>query len=176
MQTSASCTAVETGQDCQEFINTNPGCRDFTARFDWSACNLEPRPMIVRSDSSNVKIAKKLNGVTTNQRIAQVKGNLGPRGGDNCDTFGPEFRNYNTCSTEGNVFYSVNVQGTNEDGNYWYECQDFTFGKVVFKEPLAPVAPPTPCKPTPGKGGKGGKGGRGRNNNPRVRGRRARVM
>ncbi len=143
MSTNASCTVVETGQDCQEFVDQNPGpCKNFNAKFEWEACNGEPRFMEVMSEPSNVKIARKVNGQMQNTRINRV-GNLGPVGSSTaCQKFGPEYRSYSTCSDEGNVFFSINVQGTKPNGNYWYECQDFTFQKVVFN-PLPITAAPT---------------------------------
>ena len=189
MQTSAKCTVEGTGQDCQDFINSHPEClpdrdvgKDFTAKFEWEACNLEPRTMSIISDASNVKIAAQVNGQMYNEKIGQVKAKLGSAAGANsgssCQKIRPLTRDYNTCSNDLNkqpekVFFSINVQGTKPNGKYWYECQDFTFKNIQFntKGNISPNAPPTdpptdPPTPAPSKGKGKGRGRReGRNHN-----------
>ncbi len=167
MSTATSCKTVETGQDCQDYVDEHPECKTFTAKFEWEACNLEPRFMEVISESSNVKIARKVNGQMQNTRIDRV-GNLGPAGSlSSCEKFGPEYRTYNTCNDDGNVFFSVNVQGTRPNGKYWYECQDFTFQNLKFHpEPIITRSPTKSPVAAPSKG-KGGKGSRNLNGNRR---------
>jgi len=139
MSTDISCTVTNTNKSCQDFIYEHPECVDFQATYKWSACNLEPRDMIIKSKQSNVKLGKKVDGVTSFERIGQVQSLL-PKG--TCEDF-IFARQYNTCSDE-KVFFGINVQGTNTNKKYWYECQSFKFDNVFFNHIPAPTASPVP--------------------------------
>ncbi len=137
MQTSVTCDVFGSEIECQDFIDsTEVGkCLFFEAQLTWQACNLEARPMKIFTKSSNIKIGKKEDGEIINERIGQVGDLLGPIGDEtSCETFGPVVRRYNTCASSSSAFFSINVQGTRPNGKYWYECQDFSFKNLIFKD------------------------------------------
>ncbi len=143
MQTSATCTVLGSDKECQEFIDsTEVGrCQFFEAQFTWEACNLEPRQMEIFTKSSNIKMGRRADGESTNEIIGQIGEFLGPVGNEtSCESFGPVVRVYNTCASSTSIFYSINVQGTRPNGKYWYECQDFTFQNLIFKDEEAIIS------------------------------------
>jgi len=161
-----------TTTSCQDFINQEKRanrCTDFTASFEWKACNYQEYKMKIFRDASNVKISEKTNnGGTINTRIAKVKDSLRP---SECEEFGPETKEINSCA-DGKLFYSINLQGSKKNGKFWYECQDFTFESLERPPARAPIN--ASCGR--GKGGNcpPSKGGNGRNTLSRKRRRATR--
>lgn len=157
---------------------------DFRASFEWEACNNQPYDMTIFRSASNVKIAVERNGETINDRIDRVQSVLNQGA---CQEFGPRIKNVNTCADE-KLFYSINVQGSNRKGKFWFECQEFTFKNLKFGTQAPTVSPTVSVQPShkpssacgygksgncPPSKGKGGKGGKGANNASVRRNRRA---
>ena len=152
-QTDAACMREGTATSCQDYIDEQRGaglCTNFNAEFTWKACNYQPYNMKIFSNASNVKISvKKFNGVNANEKIANVQG---PIGSGQCKYFGPVVKNISTCADDEKLFYSINLQGSKENGKFWYECQDFTFKNLQRREKVQKPPTKAPSAPSRGKG------------------------
>lgn len=130
MNTEVECKVTGTQTSCQEYIDTagkRDLCLHFDATFSWKACNNENYDMRIFSSSSDVKLARTVNGRSRTNVVGQVQDlNAGQ-----CQLFHSEVRNINSCSQD-KLFFSVNVQGSRPNGKYWYECQDYSFQSLQF--------------------------------------------
>jgi hypothetical protein len=152
VDTEATCKTTD-GKLCQDFINEqNPAeCKDFEASFTWKACNNESYQMKIFSDASNVKIAEKIGGRRSNEVIANIQGPINPGECEKVELT----KTISTCFQESEkLFYSINLQGSKQNGKFWFECQDFTFKNLQRREAITRQPAPAPA-PSKGKGGKG---------------------
>lgn len=130
MSTEAACKVNGTQTSCQDYIDETAKrdlCVQFDASLTWKVCNNENYDMRIFSDSSEVKVGRNVRGRSRINVIAKVQ-DLSARG---CERFNAEVRNINSCSRD-KFFFSANVQGSNPNGKYWNECQDYSFHSLQF--------------------------------------------